>query len=999
MERAGTLSTLRGDSSSNKSAIVATSSFKDKATSVLPQKFIESVPENAQRLILRCVDRNPKRRPSAQDLLVSELLPRKIELEQKYLEEALEILTSDHSDSQAHILEALFRKPTREVVDITFDTDISVKANTAGLAKNGKRTRTPSESLLSAISSIRAGAVDIVGLSSLAMNATSLIAATAAFNRARLAGRVKGGKAMQKRATQRTAGILAMRAATAAAVTGAMDGVHGADPLVVENVCEALKQIFANHGAVHLKTPLLRPRPNSAKSLISGGPAELLNSRGVVLNLPEDLTSSFARSVGRGGAATANLKRYDIDRVYHRSLAGGHPRESLVASFDVVQEDHQKAKQIQAEVILVTQQVISMLRSPSSDALPFDAESPLWYLRLGHTRLTDIILDICNIPPREGLRKYVLDLLSHFSAPSPYVLTTYEHTGDVDVRDRGRRDEINKRLSHAVSAHDMPREAARKMELLFMESPLSPRAGDGVLYLQRTLSKLRYIENESNPKRLKRYEDAARNLKVLSDLVFLLEFHLQPHFSRAQVGETRYSRPLFISIDLGLRQRRRTYHGGVVFEAIVLPSNYFSDQTLQETNDELVMTSGRGMKVASGGDFSELVRKNRPPGNFAQTVVHSYTTSPIPFCFGVSFGIGKLVELLYVDAGMDHLEGVCDAASASDIIQMRRLLGHPLANAPSVDCLVASTSGMDSSCLMERFQVCSRLWSDGVAAEYLAHSGIMLSLLRRVREDSEPSNLSDWSLTELFGVCSLLNIPFVIIVQSHLLRDKNSVRLVRVAVDSSGQTSESFVSLENLPNVILGDFEADHNTSERVIGSSPTPQSQSNLPTATRTSCIFIEQDSYFGGDRGTSRSDTPHWKTITKTMKRIEFEAESFLSTFTEDAGKHGIAVFAVADASFWALRDFGTNLMKSESQDLSANGAYLETAKRYPQFKRSLKTLSVALDNYMRRQGHWTPSAKTQSSSTSTSSLFPVLLYSKKDDRFDLVTLSLQGAQPKRK
>ena len=50
--------------------------------------------------------------------------------------------------------------------------------------------------------------------------------------------------------------------------------------------------------------------------------------------LPEGLTASFVRAIGRGGTATSNIKRYDIDRVYHKSLARGHPRESVEASFD-----------------------------------------------------------------------------------------------------------------------------------------------------------------------------------------------------------------------------------------------------------------------------------------------------------------------------------------------------------------------------------------------------------------------------------------------------------------------------------------------------------------------------------------------------------------------------------------------------------------------------------------------------------------------------------------
>mmetsp|Transcript_5505 Transcript_5505/g.11681 ORF Transcript_5505/g.11681 Transcript_5505/m.11681 type:complete len:1063 (-) Transcript_5505:710-3898(-) len=1001
MERAGILSRLRGDHVV-RSTHIATGDVLDQASSRFPDKFANSVPKNAQRLILWCLERDPKRRPSATDILASELLPRKIELEQKYLEEALEILTNTHSDSQAQILEALFNKQTREVVDITFDTDINVKASTVGLAGEGKkRSRTPSEALVTALCSIRAGAVDSAGLGSLAMNASSLIAATAALNRAQLAGRLgKGGKGMLKRATQRTAGVLAMRAATAAAVTGAMDGVHGADPAVIENVCHSLKQIFGNHGAVHLKTPLLRPRSTTAAQLKNGGPAELINARGVVLTLPEDLTASLARSVGRGGAATANMKRYDIDRVYHKSVTGGHPRESLEASFDIVQEDHHKAKEIQAEAILVTQQVLSLLQSDGG-TLPFDAESPLWFLRIGHTRLTDAILDICGIPAREAPRKYVLDLLQKFSAPSPFSLASYEIGGEGKMRDKRRRDEINKRLKYAVSTHGVPREALKKLEILFMLSPLSPYAGESVLYLKKTLSKLRSLENEDNPKRLKKYEDAARSLKVLSDLIGLVDFHLQPYFSRAGVpANTRYSRPLFVSVDLGMRQRRRTYHGGILFQAIVLPDTYFDEPKVDESCEELVLLSGSGMKVAQGGEFSELVRKNRPPGNFASTFVEHYTASPIPFCFGVNFSIGRLVELLYVGAAMDHVDGANDAASAQDAVQMRKLLGHPLGNARSVDCVVASAHGMDSSCLSERFQVASRLWSDGVSAEYLAHSGIMLSLLKRLREDSEPSNSSDWSLLELYGVCALLYIPFVVIVQPHLLKDKNSVRLVRVAAEGGQTSSESFVSLDNLSNTILGEARAESSSTIPEFSSQAhNSQSQSNSTRASSTNCIFIEHDNYYGGDHDTSRSDTPHWKSILKTMKRVEFQAESFLASLSEmqDAGMHGV-VFAVSDASFWALRDFGTCLMKCETEQ-SASSAYTETAQKYPKYKRSLKTLSVAIDNYMRRQGVWTSrdtSGNRRAATSGTSSLLTVLLYTKSDDRFDVVTLSLQN-QPR--
>ena len=191
------------------------------------------------------------------------------------------------------ILRALFGRNTPDVVDWTFDTDITARANSyyshAGVASS------PSDELVKAIGDIRAGAIE--SFQSLAMNASSLVAATSALKRARNAGRLgKGGKVMLKRATQRTAGILAMRAASAAAITGTLDGVHGADPVVVERVCSDLKNVFKSHGAVALKSPLLRPRPGaSVEGTVVGGPAEVINSRGNVLLLPEDLTAPFGK--------------------------------------------------------------------------------------------------------------------------------------------------------------------------------------------------------------------------------------------------------------------------------------------------------------------------------------------------------------------------------------------------------------------------------------------------------------------------------------------------------------------------------------------------------------------------------------------------------------------------------------------------------------------------------------------------------------------------------
>ena len=191
------------------------------------------------------------------------------------------------------ILDSLFLRPTPDLIESTYDTDDAAKANNMGLSQEGKRSASPSEQLMIAISEIRAGALDPYFLKSIAMNNASLIAATAALRRARNAGNMgKGGKGIiLKRATQRTAGILAMTSATSAAVSGNLDSVYGVDPRVVDTICSKLITIFQCHGAIRLRAPILRPRPNNQQSGSVGGPAEVMNSRGVILLMPEDLTS------------------------------------------------------------------------------------------------------------------------------------------------------------------------------------------------------------------------------------------------------------------------------------------------------------------------------------------------------------------------------------------------------------------------------------------------------------------------------------------------------------------------------------------------------------------------------------------------------------------------------------------------------------------------------------------------------------------------------------
>lgn len=703
----------------------------------------------------------------------------------------------------------------------------------------------------------------------------------------------------------------------------------------------------------------------------------------------------------------------------------------------------------EAETIVVVSQVMGLLPRRPLSIFEFETLAPLWFLRLSHTRLADALLDLFGVPPKDTTRRACLQILSTFTAPSPYSLRNHlamkrKVLSRRTSSDAGSIPDLVARLENAVLEHGLPKQAAVKLRQ-FIECcmPLPADINDAIDALVKAIASIRREDSTDDARRTKRYEDAARSLRSLRDTVMVLQtLNLHPLIPSSAVltPAATLSYPLYISLDLGLRQRRKNYHGGLLFQCIALPETYFDHLDPAESNDTLVLASGRGTKVAEGGNFSELVRKHRPPGSFGASFINYYATAPIPACTGVRFSIGKLVELIYGDAtsNVQRLagDGWNELMQKSTIDKpglevLRESLGHPLQYSETIQCVVSSVHGMDTASTKERFVVASRLWQEGISAEYLPQSGVMLSLLKRLREDSMEGS-SDWSLTELVGVCALLNIPFLVIVQPHLLRDKGSVRLRRFPYDviapgagsggSGGSANEAFVSLDDLPGAILGDSLEDDADAQADTALTTTQSSSSrDVHRSTRDiQCIFIEHDSYYGNDRDVSRSENPHRKYL-KWMKGISMSAQSYLSGLQDPNSPYGAApVFAVAEAPFLVLRECGTALMRRERAERSAAGAAAEIGERYPEYKRPLKTLGIAIDNYMRRQGYWSYHTKSDlaatgtvggsgasSSShhhhhhqhhsgappTSSSLLASLLLYSKKDDRFDLLTLSCDG------
>jgi hypothetical protein len=56
------------------------------------------------------------------------------------------------------------------------------------------------------------------------------------------------------------------------------------------------------------------------------------------------------------------MKRFDIGTVFHKAVAGGHPKETLEASFDIVQDESSvRGCHLEAEALMIVCQVMSAL--------------------------------------------------------------------------------------------------------------------------------------------------------------------------------------------------------------------------------------------------------------------------------------------------------------------------------------------------------------------------------------------------------------------------------------------------------------------------------------------------------------------------------------------------------------------------------------------------------------------------------------------------------------
>lgn len=234
------------------------------------------------------------------------------------------------------------------------------------------------------------------------------------------------------------------------------------------------------------------------------------------------------------------------------------------------------------------------------------------------------------------------------------------------------------------------------------------------------------------------------------------------------------------------------------------------------------------------------------------------------------------------------------------------------------------------------------------------------------------------------------------IVQDHLLRDKESVRL-RWVGDSDH--TEDFVQVKSLASEIRDGLKRrkDGGTGDKSsqITKQPTRQysdADSSRNTTFDIELIYVDSDQFYIGRDSCSGRDQKS-KSIKKMMKtctqRVSAHLERLFSKTTNVEGCTTIAV----DVPFMVLRDFNSSAMYSEGPTVVASVSDVLT--KHTKYRKTLKTLATCIDHLLRQKQelfNTETNGKMKSSSVKAQSKsMSAIIYSWQDDKIDLLTISI--------
>lgn len=471
----------------------------------------------------------------------------------------------------------------------------------------------------------------------------------------------------------------------------------------------------------------------------------LLDSTGVSVTLPFDLTERLARFVARHNIS--RLKCYQFDRVYRKNVVGGHPRELIESDFDIIWDDRGSFRYIELEGLEVVAEVMHAL----------SASLGSYFLRLNDARVTRGILELCNVP--SSARRELLKLLSN-------EVSMRVHSGPASTVAPNLKSGRWKYVAKRMKAYGAPLGSIEALRPFFL---LPEDCLTSLDLIEQEAQRL-FARNRSRPsgdvqqdgsspsdstpctvmdrkQQQKRDAQLRRTLKDVTEGISSLRVLLQ------SIEFLRLAGPACLRIDLGLSPRPERYTSGFVFQAILLVNNAptaSSASSVAATNSQV---------IAEGGRYDSLITRFKLPA--------AYMKSSTVAAMGVRFSVDKIVSCVMGAVSSAYLDAKALASSlAADVLSGGRKV------------LVCS-AGKASDTILLRMKMALTLWRQGIGADYL---------------HPEPLHLED-----LEDYCAQSSIHWMVVVQKHHVKEKNQVKIRAVKNPSE---ADIVVNVSSLAEVV-----------------------------------------------------------------------------------------------------------------------------------------------------------------------------------------------------
>ena len=192
----------------------------------------------------------------------------------------------------------------------------------------------------------------------------------------------------------------------------------------------------------------------------------------------------------------------------------------------------------------------------------------LSFQRLSHSRLSDAVLDLLLVPNSEMVRESIRNIFTSCTACPPIELGNQQrHSGKYKRKAREIKANLLDFLDRQLSIlADLPTNVAQRVRLFVSHGslPYPMNASKALDVIRESASKVHRMDMSSGGDEVRKlsencFREVVRSIIQLKQLLKAMEaLGIVPAIQNKNVeGNEHISPPAYISVDLGLRQKRR----------------------------------------------------------------------------------------------------------------------------------------------------------------------------------------------------------------------------------------------------------------------------------------------------------------------------------------------------------------------------------------------------------------------------------------------------------